>query len=576
MPRPPSPRSLAVRGLASVLALVLAACRAPETLPPAAPARGIVVCVDPVAAEVGASVLRRGGNAVDAVVATAFALAVTWPPAGNLGGGGFLLLHDANGSDSFLDFREVAPRGASETMFLDANGSIDAAASTATGLAVGVPGSVRGLEEAWRRHGSLPWKDLVAPAAALARDGIVVRESLARSFAKPANRGRLARWPESARVFGLSGEAGTPRAGDTLVQPDLARTLDAIAAGGADAFHSGPIARLVAEAVRRGGGVLAEEDLAAYRPVWREPVRGTYRGHAIVSAPPPSSGGTVVVETLNVIEGFDFAGSSLDAAGTVHRLAEAMRRAYRDRAAYLGDPDAGFEPPARLLEKSYAARLRGEIREDRATPSAEIAGEIRLASPAEGEHTTHLTVADASGRFVSLTTTLNDLFGSGLVAEGTGVLLNDEMDDFNKKRGFTSAKGEIGTEPNLVAPGRRMLSSMAPTVVLRGGRVVLALGSPGGRTIPNTVLETIVGYVDFGLAPRDAVAHGRFHHAWLPDKIVLEKGHLGADARADLVRRGHALDEAKDPQGDVHAIFWNGSRYEGVADRRIDGGVAVE
>jgi len=564
--------------LALALATLLG-CRAPESAAERTPSpeRGVVVCVDPVAAEVGASILRRGGNAVDAAVATAFALAVTWPPAGNLGGGGFLLLHRADdGRDLFLDFRETAPAGATETMFLDARGRIDEDASVVTGLASGVPGSPRGLEEAWRRHGSLPWADLVAPAIALARDGIVVRDSLARTFARPKLRARLVSHPETVRVFGLA-DGASPRAGGRLVQPDLARTLERLAADGADALHEGPIASAIAESVRRAGGVMSEADLAAYRPVWREPVRGTYRGHEIVSAPPPSSGGTVLVEMLNVLEGFDFAGrgATLDDPRTVHLFAEAMRRAYRDRAELLGDPDAGFALPALLLDKSYAAGLRAAILPERATPSLAIAGGLAIV-PDEGEHTTHLTVADSRGNFVSLTTTINDLFGSGLVAAGTGVLMNDEMDDFNKKRGHTTPGGEIGTPPNLVAPGKRMLSSMAPTFVLRGGRVVLALGTPGGKTIPNSVLVTIAGVVDFGLSARRAVDRPRFHHKFLPDEIVLEPGALDARGRAALEAMGHALKDAEDPQGDVHAIAWTGSGYEGVADRRIDGGVAVE
>ncbi len=533
--------------------------------------RGAVVCVDPVAAEVGASVLRAGGNAVDAAVATALALAVTWPAAGNLGGGGFLLLRHSDGRAEFLDFRETAPAASSPAMFLDGeSGAILDERRDAGGLSAGVPGSVRGLEEAWRRRGTRPWKELVSPAAEIARGGFVVRPSLETSLAR--NRKKLLAFETSAVFFGLEEEKG-PAAGERLRLTDLARTLDAVAEKGGDAFHEGEIARRIAVAARRAGGVLTERDLAAYRPAWREPVRGTYRGHDILSAPPPSSGGAVIVECLNVLEGYDFSGLALDSPETVHRIAESLRFAFRDRALHLGDPDAGHLVPPELLDKAYAARIRESIRDDRATRSRDIAGPIALAP--ESAETTHLTVADAALNVVSLTTTLNDSYGSGVVAAGTGVLLNNEMADFNPKPGFTDAKGRIGTSANLARPGRRMLSSMTPAIVSRDGRVVLALGSPGGRTIPSTVLQVIVGRIDFALSPRQAIDHGRFHHQWLPDEILLEPAYLGPEARAALEKRGHRLRESKDTQGDCHALFLENGALAGVADARIDGGAAT-
>ncbi|MBI3844481.1 MAG: gamma-glutamyltransferase [Planctomycetes bacterium] len=537
--------------------------------------RGAVACVDPVAADVGGGVLRRGGNAVDAAVATALALAVTWPAAGNLGGGGFLLLHRASGEDVFLDFRETAPAGATETMYLDDAGRIDEHRASDGALAVGVPGSVRGLDEARRRYGTMPWRELVAPACALARDGFIVRRSLARSLANA--RDRLAAFPDSAAVY-LHADGTPPREGDTLRLPSLARTLDTLARDGADAFYRGPLASAIVLATRRAGGCLSETDLDAYAPNWRVPVRGTYRGFHVVGAPLPSSGGTVVLETLNLLEGFDLRTWGRDDARTVHTMVEAMRLAYRDRARWLGDPDRGAAPPFDLTSKRYAEELRRGIRLDRATPSLDIAEGLDVVSePEESHETTHLTVCDASGNVVSLTTTLNDSFGSAFVAGDTGVLLNNEMSDFDLKPGFTSTRGPIGTPPNRIAPGKRMLSSMAPTLVFGtdGREVVLALGSPGGRTIPNTVIEVIVNVVDFEMTPREAVDHGRFHHQWLPDRIVLEPHYLDEATREQLRGRGHVLRDGDGPQGDVHALARVGGRLVGVADSRIDGATAA-
>ncbi len=537
-----------------------------------APGKGWVVAVDPTAAEVGASILRRGGNAADAAVATALALAVTWPAAGNLGGGGFVLLHWMEGpsaTDHFLDFRETAPALANETMYVDDGGHIAAERAKTGALAVGVPGTVAGLEALRLRFGTMTFRDLVEPARILAHDGFVVRPSLAKSVARA--RADLARFPETARVY-LRSDGSAPEPGERWRLPDLARTLDTLAVEGPGAFSRGPLASAIVAAVRERGGILTEGDLSSYEPRWREPVRGTYRGHTVVSAPPPSSGGTVVVETLNVLEGFDLASAPRDDPRTLHLLIEAARIAYRDRALWLGDPDFGFPPPDWLIAKPYAGEARAGIRLDRATRSVDLARGLEIATEApESNETTHFTVSDARGNVACLTFTLNDSFGSKLVAGRTGVLLNDEMSDFNLKPGFTSSTGRIGTAPNGIAPGKRMLSSMSPTLVLDGADVLLALGSPGGRAIPNSVLQVLMNVVDFGMTPREAIDHGRLHHAWLPDRVDLEPGYLDARARAALSALGHQLRDASDPQGDVHAIVRHGGRLVGVADRRIDG-----
>jgi len=527
---------------------------------------GLVVSVDRVASEVGARVLARGGNAVDAAIATAFALAVTHPRAGNLGGGGFMLVRLADGRDAMIDYREVAPAAATQGMYRREDGSVHPDRSIRGYLAPGVPGTVPGLELAHREFGTLPWEDLVEPAVRLAEQGIVVDEDTARSLEAAAS--VLRRFPASAEIFLPGGEP--PRAGDRLVQRDLAWSLGRIAREGASAVTCGEVARRIVASVRRNGGILTRQDLAGYRPVLREPLRGAYRGHELILPTLPSSGGVAVLQMLHFLEHFDVTRHPAGAPETVHLLAEAMRRAFRDRAAWLGDIDFVDVPLDELLDPAHVDPWVASFDPGRATPSEALAGDLRIAR--EGPETTHFSVVDAAGNAVSNTYTLNFSYGSGAVAEGTGILLNDEMDDFNLRPGHTDRRGRIGTPPNRIEPGKRMLSSMTPVIVTREGRVVLVAGSPGGRTIINTVVRILVNRLDYGMDLREAVDAGRFHHPWFPDRIVLEDGRFPDGTVARLEALGHET-ATRAAQGDAHCIAFDPDRglYVGVADTRIDG-----
>ncbi len=553
---------------AAVLAAALVLAPAPAGAQVVEAPRGMVSAQEPHAARAGLEVLEAGGSAVDAAVATAFALAVTHPQAGNIGGGGFMVVRPPAGPPAAYDFREAAPAAAHAEMFL-VDGEYDAARHHDSHVAVGVPGTVAGLHLAWSDLGRLPWRRLVEPAIALARDGFAVPAHLARSLAAalPAMR----RYPASAAQFSNGGRPYA--AGETLRQPDLARTLERIADAGPDGFYRGPTAELVAREMRANGGLITTADLAAYRAVRREPIRGTYRGHEIISMPPPSSGGTVLVHMLNVLEGFDLAAAGHGTARTVHLMAETMRRAYADRARHLGDPDLNPALPlARLLSKPYADRLRRSIDPQRASRSSPAT----FTWPAAGGETTHLSVVDDGRLAVSLTYTLEQRYGSKIVVPGAGFLLNNEMGDFNAAPGLTTAGGLIGTPPNLAAPGKRMLSSMTPTIVARGGELRLLTGSPGGRTIINTVLHTIVNVVDFGMDVDAAVNAPRFHHQWLPDRIVHERGGLGPETRARLAAQGHALAD-RERQGVVQAIVHDAATglLAGAPDRRVPGSTVL-
>jgi gamma-glutamyltranspeptidase/glutathione hydrolase len=529
----------------------------------------MVVSVHGLASATGLAALSDGGNAVDAAVATAFALAVTHPAAGNIGGGGFLLYRPARGEAVVYDFRETAPAAASPTMFLR-DGAYDGTRHHDSHLAVGVPGSVAGLHAAWRDHGTLPWRRLVQPAIRLARDGFVVSDGLARDLAEVLP--DLARYPASLAQFS---KRGAPyEAGDRLRQPDLARTLERIAAEGPTGFYAGTTARLIEEQMKAGGGLITRADLAAYRPHKRVPLRGTYRGIEILTVPPPSSGGATLLQMLNVLEGFDLASTGYGSAATVHRVAEAMRRAFADRARYLGDPEFNHDMPvARLISKEYAADQRRSIDAERASVSSPTSFEW----PAESPQTTHLSVVDAERNAVALTTTLEDSYGSKITVAGAGFLLNNEMGDFNAAPGLTDAEGRIGTEPNLAQPGKRMLSSMAPTILTRDGGPYVVLGSPGGRTIINTVLLAVLNVVDFGMNIQEAVDAPRFHHQWLPDRIAFERHGLSPDTLLLLARRGHAVEVARYVQGSVQAILVDGRSglLEGAADRRAPDAAAA-
>ncbi|WP_243384192.1 gamma-glutamyltransferase [Geothrix alkalitolerans] len=552
------------------LALVLALTLGPTLALPlgAQPPGGVVVSQERLASEAGAQVLREGGSAVDAAVATAFALAVVHPAAGNLGGGGFLLSRPTRGQASFIDFRESAPASAHPRMWLKADGAYDEARHHESLASVGVPGTVAGLREAWRREGRLPWARLVAPAVRLAREGFALSENQAASLAE-----QLPAFARHAPTLAQFSREGKPlRAGDRLVQRDLARTLQRLAKDWTD-FYRGRTAALIVRDMAANGGPITAQDLRGYRPVRREPLRGTYRGFELLAAPPPSSGGQVLIESLNILEGFDLKAAGSGSPAAVHLGAEALRRAFADRAQFLGDPaSAGDIPLARLLSKAYAAELRATIRPDRASAS----DPSRFTWEPDRPHTTHLSVLDRAGNAVSLTYTLEESYGLKRIVPGAGFLLNNELGDFNAVPGLTDATGRIGTVPNLARPGRRPLSSMCPVILVKGGSVVMVSGSPGGRTIPATVLNTVLNVVDFGMGARAAVDAPRFHHQWLPDRIQVEAD-LPAATREALKAMGHTLKEVP-KQGCAQVILVRGGQAEGAADtkRWSDSGVASE
>lgn len=483
---------------------------------------GMVVAQEKISAQVGADILRRGGNAVDAAVATGFAMAVTYPRAGNIGGGGFMVIYSTErNEDITIDYRETAPAATTPQIFLGADGKPDAAKSRDSALGVGVPGTVAGLALALEKYGSgrFTLAQLLEPAIVLARDGFLVGDDIADTL--PGWHKRLVRWPTSAQIF--SRPDGTPLGeGDKLVQSDLAETLSAVAALGPRGFYEGPVAEKLAKAVTDAGGIMTSADLKSYQAVIRAPVRGTYRGYDIVSMPLPSSGGVVLVETLNILEGFQLADLKQGSPASLHLLIEAMKRAYADRARYLGDPAFVNAPIGTLTGKDYAAKLRATISADRATPSKQLVS--TAASPHEGSNTTHFSVVDGGGNAVSNTYTLNFSYGVGLVADGTGVLLNNELDDFTAAVGASNAYGLVGFEPNLPGPGKRPLSSMSPTIVLKDGKPVLVTGSPGGSRIISTVLQVIVNVLDYNMEVAAAVAAPRLHHQWLPDEVRVESG----------------------------------------------------
>ncbi|HEY7510371.1 MAG TPA: gamma-glutamyltransferase [Vicinamibacteria bacterium] len=567
------------RRVLALLASVLAVAAAGSLLvPPPTPAvaavspvrarNGMVASQNFLATQVGVEALWDGGTAVDAAVATAFALAVTHPAAGNIGGGGFLLHRPASGQATLIDFRETAPAAATPSMFVT-DGRYDPARHHDSHLAVGVPGTVAGLHMAWKAHGKLPWPRLVEPAIQLARDGFMVTDGLARSL--EAALPQMQPYPASVAAFSRSGQPY--EMGDLLKQPDLARTLERIARDGPAGFYEGRVAELIEREMRRGGGLITRADLKAYRAVVRAPLRGSYRGYEVLSAPPPSSGGTVLLQMLNVLEGYDLQKAGFGSAETVHLMAEAMRRAYADRARHLGDPDFNPQMPvARLISKEYAQALRRSIRPDRASVSSPLGFEW----PAESAETTHLSVVDAERNAVALTYTLEASYGSHIVVPGAGFLLNNEMGDFNAQPGRTDETGLIGTEANLAAPGKRMLSSMTPAILTRDGKLLLAVGSPGGRTIINTVLQVVLNVVDFGMNVQQAIDAPRVHHQWLPDQIRYEPFGLSPDTLRLLEQRGHRLVEGPS-QGVVQAVAVDAASglLEGGSDRRAPDGAAI-
>ncbi len=527
---------------------------------------GLVVCASAPACDAGASVMAQGGNAVDAAVATAFALAVTYPAAGNIGGGGFMLVRTREGEVTAFDYREKAPLKSTPTMYVGEYGIIDRGLTSAGYLAPGVPGSVRGLEAAHRKFGKLPWKDVVMPGVALAEQGFLVSAALASSLNSELK--AMAEFPASLAAYGKPG-GGDWTAGDRLVLTDLARTLRAIATDGPDVFYTGWIADRIAEDMKANGGLIGKDDLASYEARVRTPVKGTYRGFEIISMPPPSSGGVALIEMLNILEPLDLKAKGLLTAPALHAQVEAMRRAYLDRARHLGDPDFSEIPVARLTSKEHARQVAASIDPDKASDSAALGKDLlRVVTAQEPEATTHYSVIDRDGMAVATTTTLEGSFGSHVVVKGAGFLLNNEMGDFNRKPGYTNTVGDIGTPANVIAPGKRMLSSMTPTMVVKDGKVVLVTGSPGGRTIINTVLTIVLGVIEYGLTGQEAVALPRMHHQWMPDRVSIEEKGVAPEALAKLRAMGHDVTTTT-RQGDAETIWLGpeGTLY-GVNDKR--------
>ena len=529
---------------------------------------GMVATEQALATQVGLDILRRGGNAVDAAVAVGFALAVVLPNAGNLGGGGFLMLHDARtGQDIALDFREMAPERAGRDMYLDAEGKVVEGRSLYTHLAVGVPGTVAGMEHALRRWGTMRLRDVIAPAIRLAEQGFTVSPTLAKVL--EVEKDNLGKWPATRAIF-FRGERPL-KAGERLVQKDLAGSLRLIAVQGARAFYEGPIAEKIVAEMAAHGGLITAADLRGYRVAERQPVAGSYRGYRVVSMPPPSSGGTHIVQILNLLERYPLAQYGANSARSIHLMAEAMKLAYADRAEYLGDPDFVKVPVAGLTSRRYADSLAARIDPERVSPASAI--KPGQPQPYESDQTTHYSIVDGKGNAVAVTYTLNLNFGSGIVARGTGILLNDQMDDFSAKPGVANAYGLIGGEANAIAPRKRPLSSMSPTLVLKEGKPWLVTGSPGGARIITTTLQTIVNAIDFGMNPAEAAATPRIHHQWLPDELRVEKG-LSPDTLAILRQQGYKV-SVKPTMGRTQTIQVREDGLYGYSDpRNPDGATA--
>jgi gamma-glutamyltranspeptidase / glutathione hydrolase len=569
-----SPSAASAQSAASAFPTTLEWAFPPGSVSPTFGTGGMVSTTDRVASEIGIEILRRGGNAVDAAVATHFALAVVNPEAGNIGGGGFMVVRMADGQTASLDFREKAPLAASRDMYLDARGELTDR-SLVGHLAAGVPGSVAGMWEAHQRFGSLPWSDLVMPAVNLAQ-GIVVHERLAQSLQTYEE--RLRRYPATAAALLPGGRA--PRVGDRLEQTDLAETLRRVAQQGKDGFYRGRTAELLEAEMRRGGGIMTREDLARYDAVWRDPIVFNYREHTVISMPPPSSGGATMAQLLNILEGFDIRSMGYLSRDHVHVWAEATKRAYADRNAYLADPDFVPQPIQQMISDEYAARRRSEIRMDRATPSDQvrpdlgpIPGGLALAARAEPEHTTHYSIVDGNGNAVAVTTTINSLYGNLVTVTGAGFLLNNEMDDFAAKPGTPNQFGLVQGEANAIEPEKRMLSAMTPTIVLDpSGRVRMVTGAPGGSTIITTIAQMVSNVVDFGMDVGNATAAPRLHHQHLPDVLRFERAGLLPQVESALRALGHQVEGRPGFQGDTQTILVNpDGTMAGVADPRRGG-----
>ena len=547
---------------------------------PVAAENGMVVSAHRLASQAGIDVLKQGGNAVDAAVAVAYALAVTFPEAGNIGGGGFMTIRMADGRTTFIDFRETAPGKATPTMYQDKAGNVIPGLSTRGHLAAGIPGTVAGLELARVKFGTRGRAPLMAAAIALASKGFVLDQGDADMLADGAE--DFAKDPASAAIFLNQGKPW--KKGQRWIQADLGRTLAAIAVGGNTAFYNGPIAAKIAASSQRHGGIMTTADFAAYKAVERKPIECDYRGFHVISAPPPSSGGVVICETLNILEGWPMGQLGFHSAQGVHYTTEALRRAFHDRNMNLGDPDFVTADVGKFTSKAYADQLRAGISADKATPSSSLPGP---GTGKEGQSTTHFSVVDKAGNAVSLTYTLNDWFGARVTAEGTGILLNDEMDDFSAKPGFPNMYGLVEGTNNAIAPGKRPLSSMTPTIVTRDGNLAMVVGTPGGSHIPTGVLQVMVNVIDYDMTLTEAVDAPRIHAQWLPDVIFYEKDSLSADTMAVLQAKGHKL-EAMDYWNQIAAILVGGpslkikpnpatgntARYFGAIDPRLPVGNA--
>ena len=531
---------------------------------------GIVTSASRLASQAGVDAMRAGGNAVDAAVATAFALAVTLPTAGNIGGGGFMVYHGEDGDATTFDFREKAPLAATERMFLGLDGNVVNNSNHMGALSVGVPGTVAGLWSAHQERGSLPWEQLVAPAIKLARKGIPITYSLQSGFLR--NKSRFDLYPSSQQKF-FKADGSSYELGELWVQEDLAHTLELIQKNGRDGFYKGENAKRLADFMAANGGIITEEDLEIYQPIEREPVRGTYRGYEIVSMPPPSSGGVALIQMLNILEGYDLGAMGHNSSAYLHVLTESMRRAYADRAEHLGDPDFNEAMPiARLMDKNYAVKQRATI--DMA--KADISDPSKFAEPYESEETTHFSVVDKDGNMVSMTYTLEYGYGSAIVVAGGGYLLNNEMGDFNAMPGVTNARGAIGTAPNLVAPQKRMLSSMTPTIVAKDGKPFFTAGSPGGKTIINTTMQLILNVIDHEMNIAESVEAGRIHHQWLPDVTSMEDRAVSADSLLMYEALGHPV-RVRGAQGAAMAVYHDreAGLFLGASDSRRGDGAAV-
>lgn len=581
---PSNRRSFAIAALALGLALTLSPTASLAEVPATAPLvtydydqdifhpvyakHGMVAAEHMLASRIGLDVLKRGGNAVDAAVAVGFALAVVLPNAGNLGGGGFMVLHDAaSGENVALDFRELAPAKASRDMYLDEQGRVAEGRSLFTHLAVGVPGTVAGMEHALKRWGTKRLADLIAPSIKLAESGFEVSPTMAKMLA--VEKERLGQWASTRAVFFKNG--APLKAGDRLVQKDLAKSLRLIARHGSKVFYRGEIGDKIVAEMAQHGGLIDRDDLKNYKVEERAPVRGDYRGYTIVSMPPPSSGGTHIVQILNLLERYPLSQYGANSAQTIHLLAETMKLAYADRAEYLGDPAFVTVPVKGLTSNKYADDLARRIDPDTALPADAI--KPGQPQPYESDQTTHYSIVDAKGNAVAVTYTLNLSFGCGIVANGTGILLNNEMDDFSAKPGVPNAYGLIGGEANAIQPGKRPLSSMSPTLVLKDGKPWLVTGSPGGARIITTTLQTIVNAIDFGMNPAEAASTPRIHHQWLPDELRVEKG-LSPDTLEILQKRGHKI-SVKPTMGRTQTIQLRDDGLYGYSDPRNPDGATI-